>query len=65
MLLIILIYIIVLCPAQRSDWVQEIGSSTPIYYCAGMVVYIVFATGLCVQVFKSHSINYTFIFEVD
>lgn len=64
-LLIVLVYIIILCDAKRSDWIQEIGSSTPIYYCTGMITYIVFAAGFCIQVFKSHSINYTFIFEVD
>ena len=30
-----------------------------------MITYIVFATGFCIQIFKSHQINYTFIFEVD
>ena len=64
-LFVVLVYIIILCEAKRSDWIQEIGSSTPIYYCTGMITYIVFAAGFCIQVFKSHSINYTFIFEVD
>ena len=64
-LLVVLVYIIVLCKAQRDDWIQEIGSSSPIYYCTATVWYVVFAAGFCIQVFKSHSINYTFIFETD
>ena len=47
-LLIVLVYIIILCDAKRADWIQEIGSSTPIYYCTGMITYIVFATGFCI-----------------
>lgn len=47
-LLSVLVYIIVLCDAKRDDWIQEIGSSTPIYYCTGMITYIMFAAALCI-----------------
>lgn len=47
-LLVALLYIVILCEAQRKDWIQQIGSSTPIYYCFAMVTYIVFAAGFCI-----------------
>jgi hypothetical protein len=58
---IVLLY---LC-REGGDWQSELGAGIMIYYATGVMIYIVFATGLCIQVFKSYGINYPFIFEID
>ena len=35
------------------------------YYFTSVIVFIIFCTGLAIQIFRRSNINYTFIFEVD
>lgn len=66
-LLIVDIYLLFLCQPHipNGNWVIKLGSGIIIYYIFGVMIYIIFATGFCIQVFKKYQINYPFIFEID
>jgi hypothetical protein len=49
---------------MNDNWLI-IASGIDIYYFTSILVFILFATGFSVQVFRMFNINYTFIFEVD
>ena len=50
---------------SEQDWLTKLGSGIVFYYFTLILIYILFATGLCIQVFLSYQINYPFIFEID
>ena len=55
-----------ICPsADGEDNWNEIYAGTDSYYFTAVICFILFATGLCVQIFRRYNINYTFIFEID
>lgn len=54
------------CPpaTAESHW-DMLFSSMDIYIFTSVMCFILFATGFAVQIFRSYSVNYAFIFEID
>lgn len=48
-----------------DEWVVRAGDGILVYYLVATMIYILFATGFCIQVFRNFQINYPFIFEID
>ena len=55
-----------LCPPATpvSPW-EMLFSSMDIYIITSVICFVLFATGFAVQIFRSYSVNYAFIFEID
>lgn len=47
-----------------TGWVSFFGGED-VYIFTFILIWIVFATAVNIQIFRSYSINYTFIFEID
>jgi len=43
-----LLYLIIGCPTENTEWVSQLASASVIYYLTAVLIYIVFATGLCI-----------------
>ena len=66
-LLVMSSFFVFLCvcpPASKPDWTM-LFSSMDTYYFTLVLTYILFCTGLAVQIFRRFNVNYTFIFEID
>lgn len=63
--LIVLIYFAVIPPVGGQEEWNELQSSLDVYIVTFVVVFILFATGAAIQIFRLYSVNYAFIFEVD
>lgn len=51
--------------ATAENWLVKAGDGILVYYLVATGIYILFATGFCIQVFRKYQINYPFIFEID
>ena len=49
---------------DQVGWVSFFGGED-VYIFTFILIWIVFATAVNIQIFRSYSINYTFIFEID
>lgn len=56
---------LVLCPDDTHNHWQEIYAGMDTYYFTLVLIFILFAAGFAIQIFRRYNINYTFIFEVD
>lgn len=56
-----------LIPKQPKDPVggTSFFAALDVYYFTYIIIFILFATGVNIQIFRKFSINYTFIFEID
>lgn len=63
--LVCLIYFACLPPVGgQKEW-NDLLSSIDVYIVTFVVVFVLFSTGACIQIFKIYNVNYAFIFEVD
>lgn len=65
MVLFTLFIFLLVCPNHANTKWKEIYSGMDTYYFTSIICFIVFSTGLAIQLFRRYNINYTFIFEVD
>jgi len=63
--LVCLIYFACLPPVGGKEEWDDLVSSIDVYIVTFVVVFVLFATGACIQIFRIYHVNYAFIFEVD
>jgi len=60
----VLLYQIFASEPDNISWYIKLGSGIVIYYFFAIIIYIVFAIGICMSVLKAYHVNYPFIFEL-
>jgi hypothetical protein len=65
--LVLLLCTIIAIPStiEVDGWKESLSSCIVAYYFLFVIIFIVFATGFCIKVFRAYGINYTYIFELD
>jgi hypothetical protein len=62
---LVLTFFIIIAPRDGKDDWDEIFSNVETFILTGVIVFIMFAAGFNVMIFRRYSVNYQFIFELD